>query len=196
MTVKELIKQLKKCSQNAIVSGPILGVQELPGYYDGACHYVEGDKYIISTECKKVVFDYMDLEDFIDNNEGDYSKVIFKIKNMCDQKGYKKRYIERMKKASNEYKKYDQESIREFTFELFKWLKKGYNIIQPAKVPIGHYNSMWFLKRKDLKEFSSMDSKDVFEHKLRQGDCHAVLKSGLFKPVKNKDIIVWELKIK
>ena len=75
------------------------------GYWDGPYQYMDEDgNLVISTKGDKVDIHAVDYEEFIWNNDGDYSKIKFDLSYVENDKHIND-YIERFKKISEECKK-------------------------------------------------------------------------------------------
>lgn len=189
MTTKEFIKKLKKedPSGKAHVragGGAILYFELKPGYYDGAYQYIDKDgNLVISNQGQKVDVVSIDYEGWIWEHDGDYSKIKFDLGALVYSEKEIESYKERFKEISEKYKRFEQQSLEQFTFYIMQKYKEGFIAAQPKTEKIGMYNVMYFYK----------DGKK--DQHLRQGDCGAILESGFFKPitVEKDELIWWEL---
>lgn len=206
MTTSELIKLLQKedpqgdCHVRIAGSMPAY-VESKPGYWDGSYSYLDRKgNYVITTKGAKVDIITMDVEDFIWNNQGDYSKV------KVDLAGYSGEVLEKkvsslqekFRKIQDRYNAFAKQMLEEHTILVLNKLKEGWQIIQPSSYPIGHYNVMWYVKNPDkfveIKNgYRAPDNRN--QKQLVQGDCGAVLKSGFFKADRKGKLIYWRLYI-
>ena len=181
MKTRELIEQLQKEDPSGElhvrINGmmPIFAEKKL-GYYDGSYQYLDGDKIIISTQGEKVDINTLDLETWVWEHFNDWeSKIEFKHYNQDTVNELKIR----LSKIAAEASEFDKHSVQEFSNFIMDKIKEGYKVIQ-EDTDLGKYNTMFFTKP---------DSKI----KLRQGDCHAIIR-GSFKSIKKEGYIEWQPK--
>ncbi len=188
MRTKDFIKMLQEADPSGeafvrIDGGAIVFCEKKAGYWDGPYEYIENDKFIISTRHDKVDIRTTDYEDWIYNHDGDYSSIELDFTYISEvNKEKENRYQKKFEEASKEYKRFEENSLWQFTFKVLEKVQQGWEIIQPKDTKIGHYNVHSYKKGLEKK-------------KLCQGECGAVIKSGFFKPVEINFEIHWELKI-
>jgi len=181
MKTKELIEQLQKEDPSGELHIRINGMMPIfaekkPGYYDGFYQYQEGDKIIISTQGEKVDIITLDLEGWVWEHFNDWqNRIEFKHLNQDSIT----ELIIRLSKIAEEASEFDKHSVQEFSGFIMDKIKDGYKVIQ-EDTDVGKHNTMFFIKP---------DSKI----KLRQGDCHAIIR-GSFKPIKKEGYIEWQPK--
>jgi len=188
MKSKDIIKALQKEDPTGethvrFPDGELLFFETKEGYYDGAYMYKnEEGKFVITTKGFKIDAYFEDVEDIVWELEGDLEKIEDKL--ILDSPEQKKDYMEKVvKPMANKAKAFHKSSLAEFTCDVInKVIKEGYIITQPLDECIGRYNCMYYEKGSEKKH-------------LRQGDCGAVLKSGLFihRKDETKKCYVWEL---
>lgn len=161
------------------------------GYYDGPYTYIDSDGNFVMTE-KGLKLDVYctELEDFVWEEDNDDKKIIIDL-----PKGQKEKVearIEKMRKKRNDCLK---ELLYEHTFHVLDMMRQGWKVVQPKSKPIGHYNVMWYVK--DLSKFVEKGDPYYIRNKnqdnLCQGDCGAILESGLFEHIEKEGLIEWRL---
>ena len=187
MKSKNIIKELKEIDPSGethvrFEGGELIGFERKEGYYDGAYIYKnEDDKLVITDKDEKIDAHFEDITDRIWECEGNLEKIkgeiIIDLSKKKDNKDYLKKVVEPEAKKALEFHK---KSLAEFTFYVLKKVKDGWTVTQPGDTKIGRYNQMIF-------------EKGTKKEKLRQGDCHAVLKSGFFKPIKKGKFYIWTI---
>jgi hypothetical protein len=159
----------------------LIGFERKEGYYDGAYVYKnEDDKLVITDKGEKIDALFDGIETRIWDCEGDLEKIkneiLIDFHTKKDNKDYRERVV---KPEAEKARRSHKTSLAEFTFFVLKKITDGWKVTQPCNIKKGLYNQMSFIKGNKTE-------------KLRQGDCHAVLKSGFFKPVKNNGFYIWE----
>lgn len=182
MKTSELINLLQKEDPSGDLHVRIKGmtptsVKKKLGYEDGPYEYLENGKLIFSTEGYKVDINALDIEDFAWKNFNDWEdKIVFNYTKLNDNE--KEESVRaRLAKAASEAKEFDSDSVKEFSKFVMDKISNGYKVIQ-KDTKIGHNNTMFF-------------TKDNEQIKLRQGDCHAIIR-GSFKSINKKDHIEWK----
>jgi hypothetical protein len=109
MKVKDFIKMLQEHDPEDYVrldGGAILFAEPKEGYWDGPYEYINEDgNFVISIKSNKVDIHTIDVEDFIWEHGGDYSKINFEgFEQYVEKERNVQRYIEKFKKISEEYK--------------------------------------------------------------------------------------------
>jgi len=146
------------------------------GYYDGAYEYIDEDgNYVISTRGSKVDIMGTDLNDFIWDRDGDFSKVICDFERYGDDIQMRKtqEVINKCKKISEDYHRYEKTSSQAFLAMVLDKLRNGWKIYQDKKREIGMYNSMYYKKL-------------LITNRLCQGETSVLLKSGYFQCLKGQ----------
>jgi len=188
MKVKDFIKILKEQDPDSyirILGGAILYAEPKDGYWDGPYEYRDGDKFLISTRGSKVDIHTQDVEDFIWDNDGDYSKVKLDLAGYSGEtlKHQVKEYQERFKKTSEECKKFQQQSLEHHAFQVVKKLQEGWRVQETKK------DGKWLKSTMDFVKYSFLNKRMCI------GDCQAIYKSGLFKSYGEDDKFrLWRLK--
>jgi len=187
MKVKDFIKMLQEQDPEDYVripGGAILFAEPKEGYWDGAYEYRDGEYFVISTKGSKVDIHVQDVEDFIWDNDGDYSKIRLDFPNngkILEQKIQE--YQESFEKISKKYKQVEQQSQEHYTFQVLKRLQDSWRIRESKE------HGKW---SKSMMDFVKYDSKD---ERMCMGDCLAVHKSGLFESYdENNKFRFWRLK--
>jgi len=204
MKTKDFIKMLQEadpdgeCHVRLIGEGVPTAAVPKEGYYDGSTMYINDDgKMVITDEDEKLDIYATDLESFVWERDGDLDQIVFANKDITDQ-----RYREDAEKYAKAFKAYDDSSRAKFIEGLLLKMQDGWRIVQPASYPIGRYNGMWLIQ--DPDKFQEHDPKEK-SCKLRlqndnqdimcQGECEAVIKSDLFVPRTEGELIFWELDV-
>jgi hypothetical protein len=191
MKTKELIKLLQDADpkgESYIRSGggAINGVQVKEGYWDGPYSYLDKNgTYITSTKGYKIDLCVTELDDIVWECNGDMKEIKKKVKfdlTYCND-DREKEYWKQIEKDAEDARRFNEKSIQRCSFDVIKKMTEGWEVIQPLDVKIGMYNVMKY--KKGLKK-----------EQLNQGSCHAILKSGLFEPIKDKKYYIWKLKNK
>jgi hypothetical protein len=200
LKTKNFIKNLQKIDPSGelhvsgIDGGALTWVERLSGYYDGPGVYTEDDKFIIDYLNEKIVIHTEDEDDFIWNNEGDYSNIVVKT----DSKDCKKEYEEKFKKISEEYKNCHNKQLYEQMFKVLKRLKEGYSIYQ-SKEDRGKYHGVFYVL--NGHDFKRTHGKDIYkdgsdyQEILCQGEVEVLKESGFFVEEEGADYITWRLSI-
>jgi hypothetical protein len=137
------------------------------GYWDGPYQFIDEDgNFVISIKENKVDINVLELEDFIWENKGDYSKIKFEFDGYVEKEKHIQEYIERFEKIAEEYKRFHQQSLEHHTFQVLKKLNEGWKIREEK---IG--------SKKYMMDY-------VFEsgtERMCIGDCQAVHETELFE---------------
>jgi hypothetical protein len=187
MKVKDFIKMLQELDPEdhvRIPGGAIWCSEPKPGYWDGPYEYIDGDTFVISTRGSKVDIRTLDVEDWIWDHDGDYSKI------KLDLAGYSgetlerqlKDYQDRFAKISQECKEFDKHHQAEAVFEVIQLLQEGWKIREDKS------HGSWSKSMMDLV-------KGLKTNRMNMGQCQAVYKSGIFESYdENEKFIFWRLK--
>lgn len=207
MKVRELIEQLKTCDQEAHVygcGGAIIALDQLPGYYDGSYSYYEDDVLHITTEGRKVYIETIDKDSIISRYEGDMDKIREHISiHTHNPKIYEEEIWKEIEENAKIVREVRQESMKIYVNKVLGRYALGEYARQSIEDKIGYYNCMWWSYDGDSQtENAIVDNTNSFKSligdRLCQGECGAIIKSGLFIPVEEevegKKVINWRLK--
>jgi len=192
MTTSELIKLLQKEDPSGrlhvrVGNGTPIGVEQKPGYWDGAYSYIDTDgNYIISVKDTKIDIDTIDVEGFIWDTAGDISRIKFEGYDCyVDKEGTEKEIAARVAHFK---------SVAEDVKECLKRLDQS--LLERAQVAFGE----GFLLRQDK---SNIWKSGFYKKGRKSKKCIFVngyigmLKKGYFRKRKEtKQFIYWESKEK
>jgi len=190
----ELLQNLDPSGEINVTTGgyAITHVDRLEGYYDGPGIYLQDGRFVIDDQDDKIVIHTIDAEDFIWDEDGDYSKIDLKIRYGKEDR------LKSFQKFSEDFKRFHKQSIEEHTFQVLKKIQEGYWICQHLS-DRGKYWGIFYVKSgHDFKRENGRDIyKDCNENQqtLCQGDVMALKESGFFEEIESKDYIHWRLKL-
>lgn len=196
MTTKELIKLLQEADPegNSHVrsrgDGVPYRVDVLEGCWDGPYEYLTGPlcdkntKFVFTDKGSIVEISTVDIEEWIWNDNKNASRIEFDFENKNKEflKSLKQQVEESYRKYTSCVRSLRNESLR----TVLEFLQDGFHIFQSVEEKIGMYNVMFMLKENKVGGFSLESKKG-----LNQGQCSAVLETGLFKPQIIGDKIEW-----
>jgi len=187
MKVKELIELLQKENPEDYVrvpGGAIFGLEQKPGYWDGAYQYIDGDELVISTKGSKVDIITMDYQTWIWDHDGDYSKIRLDFPG-CEGdtlKGKIDDYLKSFEKVAKEVEKFVEDSTEHSTLSIIKMLQDGWHIREDLSSGRWSQLTMDFVRGDEVE-------------RMNIGQCQAVRESGMFiKGESDGKIRLWELK--
>ena len=188
MKVKDFIKMLQEQNPEDYVripGGAIWFAEPKEGYWDGPYQYRDGENFVISTRGSKVDIHIQDVEDFIWNNDGDYSKIKLDLAGYSGEtldrqvNDYKKKF----EKISEKCKEFNEKSIEHFSIQVLKKLQEGWRVRESKK------HGKWSRSMMDFVKYAFPDKR------MNMGECSAVYKSSLFESYNEDDKFrFWRLK--
>lgn len=180
MKSKELIEKLKEIDPEGDIHVDIGAVNHIyleAGYWDGYYSYLENDILHMSTSGSKIVVKTVELDSIIWDNYGDLEKIM-KCVNLDNLHENKRTHImEQINSECVKAKKFEEQSFKEFFFDIFNKLKSGYKIIE---VDNGKYKDYKFIKDGKIEG-------------TRLGDKRVIADEQYFKRVVKKDYVYMEL---
>jgi len=173
MKVKDFIAMLQKENLEdhvRVPGGAVLFAESKPGYWDGAYSYRDGENFVISTRGSKVDIITQDADDFIWENDGDYSKIILDFHGYSGEtlKRHIKKYKDKFEETAQQVKQFHQRSLESHFYAVAKKLKEGWKIREDKNEKSRSKMTMSYVK----------DGKK--DKRMCMGDCQTVHKSGLF----------------
>ena len=175
MKTKDFIKLLQQEDPSGeaylrLEGGAVDHVICKPGYYDGPYTYLDGDIMVTSTAGTKVDVYCQTWEDVVYNADGNMEQIRKNIRMEKDDPEFWKRVETLSKEVRAEAKR----CLEEYTCKIFQRLKDGWRIFQDSGKPVGQCNAM-------------ICERNGQNDRLCQGECDAVLHSGFFLPVTDRE---------
>lgn len=177
MKTKNLIKALQKEDPSgeshvrASDGEPIIAVELKPGYWDGYYIYEdENGNRVYSEEGTKVDIMTREDTDFIERNLDNWrEKIIFKFINYNENQRKEKEdgVFKELEKIEKEIRDFNEQSIKNFFFSMYKNLKEGHRIwkTDDRNKPMGYYWELLNGEEKQLNfgELEVIKNTDFFE---------------------------------
>ena len=172
MTTKEFIKMLKEADPSGnlhvrVGEGIPLFAEPKQGYWDGPYYYFDNDRnFVISVKGDKVDIHTTGYEEFIWDNDGDYSNIKFEgFDRYCDPEPSLKRYQETFDKISQECIACLEQSTAHFTKEVNEKLEEGWKIREDKSHGNWSKNMMNWVKGKKEKRMCVGECQIVHKYK-------------------------------
>ncbi|MDO8640453.1 MAG: hypothetical protein Q7R33_02825 [Nitrosarchaeum sp.] len=204
MKTRDFIKILQEADPSGDLhvrirsSGEPTGAGAVAGYWDGCFHYTEKDKLIITDKIPKLDIFCQEIDDFIWDEEGCIDNITIDIQHGLLGEDRAKALREHIQQTSKEAKDCIDKIMADMLSKVQSNMANGWKIVQSSNYDIKLCHKQWYVKNLDkfVDYPSGEERKDTDnQKKLCQGECQAVLYSGLFTNHIDGKLIHWKLKI-